>query len=189
MAPEGGPRWFRLNRSLHRDFGYFFAVLTALYAVSGIAVNHVDDWNPNYAISSGPVDVGPLDTDDLGVAAEQITARLRLDPAEVRGHHHAAPNQFKVFLDEGGEVSVDPANGQGTLKRVQKRAGLFQANALHLNRLKGVWTYVADAYAVVLLYLAVGGLFMLKGKTGLGGRGKWLVLAGTLLPIGFLLVP
>jgi hypothetical protein len=39
----------------------------------------------------------------------------------------------------------------------------------------------------VLLYLSVGGAFMLRGKTGLSGRGKWLVGLGALVPIGFLL--
>lgn len=187
MTAGEGKSWFRLNRNLHRDVGYLVSVLTALYAISGLAVNHIDDWNPNYAISAGPVAVGPLDASDLDAAEARIVAALDLDPAQVRGRHHASPAELKVFLEEGGEVVVDPATGQGTIKRVQKRQGLFQANALHLNRLKGAWTFVADAYAVVLFYLAVGGLFMLKGKTGFMGRGKWLVAVGTLVPIAFLL--
>lgn len=186
MSRRAGPDWFRLNRDLHRDAGYVVCVLTALYAVSGLAVNHVDDWNPNYAIETGPAEVGPLDVQDLGAAERQVVERLGLDPAEVRGRHHASPTELKVFLADGGEVVVDPATGAGTMKRVSRRPFLFEANSLHLNRLKGVWTWVADAYAVVLLYLAVGGLFMLRGKTGFAGRGKWLVLAGALLPIGFL---
>ncbi|MCK6507424.1 PepSY-associated TM helix domain-containing protein [Myxococcota bacterium] len=187
MSEREGRSWFRWNRNLHRDVGYAVSVLTALYAVSGLAVNHIDDWNPNYAISTSTVALGPVPTADLDAAEARIVAGLALDPSEVRGRHFASPTELKVFLEEGGEVVVDPATGQGFMKRVQKRHGLFQANALHLNRLKGAWTYVADAYAVVLFYLAVGGLFMLKGKTGLAGRGKWLVAAGTLVPIAFLL--
>lgn len=187
MARAAGPDWFRLNRVTHRDVGYFVAVLTVLYAVSGLAVNHTDDWNPTYAITTAEVELGPVDVTDLNAAEGRIVAALKLDPAEVRGHHHVSPKELKVFLDEGGEVSVDPATGRGHLKRVTPRAGLFQANALHLNRLKGVWTYVADAYAVLLLYLSIGGILMLRGKTGLMGRGKWIVAAGALVPIGFLL--
>lgn len=63
----------------------------------------------------------------------------------------------------------------------------LDANSLFLNRHKGAWTVVADLYALVLLYLSVGGAFMLRGKTGLSGRGKWLVGLGALVPIGFLL--
>jgi len=59
---------------------------------------------------------------------------------------------------------------------------------LHLNHLKGVWTWVADAFAVLLIMLAATGLFILKGKNGLGGRGKWFVTAGLLLPAGFVVL-
>jgi len=41
---------YQLNRSLHRDVGYFCIGLVIIFAVSGIAVNHKDDWNPNYRI-------------------------------------------------------------------------------------------------------------------------------------------
>lgn len=178
--------WFRLNRVTHRDVGYGVAVLTVAYAVSGLAVNHIDDWNPNFAITTGPAEVGVLDVTDLDAAERQVITRLGLDPAEVRGRHHASPHELKVFLD-GGEVRVDPATGQGTFTRTTRRHGLFEANTLHLNRLKGAWTWVADLYAILLLYLAVGGIFMLKGKTGFGGRGKWLVAIGAVVPIAFLL--
>lgn len=191
MGTEEGHRrklsLFKLNRDLHRDVGYAVCVLTVLYAISGLAVNHIDDWNPNYAITTAQVGVGPLDVADLDAAEARIVAALDLDRDLVRGRHHASPTELKVFLVDGGEVSVDPATGTGTLKLVTRRTGLFEANALHLNRLKGAWTWVADVYALLLLYLAVGGIFMLKGKKGLLGRGKWLVAAGTLVPVAFLL--
>lgn len=188
MEGVPGRRIFRLNRDLHRDVGYLVAVLTALYAISGLAVNHIDDWNPNYAIQTRPVALGPLDLGDLAQAEELVVRALELDPATVRGHHHVQERQFKVFLVEGGEVAVDPVTGEGQLKLVRPRPLLFQANALHLNRLKGAWTWMADLYALSLFYLAVGGLFMLKGKAGLAGRGKWLVALGALVPLGFLLL-
>ncbi len=40
----------KLNRITHRDIGYLIAGLTIIYAVSGIALNHKHDWNPNYII-------------------------------------------------------------------------------------------------------------------------------------------
>ncbi len=45
------------------------------------------------------------------------------------------------------------------------------ANWLHLNRGKKAWSYVADTYAVILLFLASSGLFMIPGKKGIKGRG------------------
>lgn len=112
--------------------------------------------------------------------------RLKLDPAEVKGRHRPDPDTFRLFLPHGGEVKVSPATGEGALKRVKPRTGLFETNALHLNHIKGLWTAVADLFCVLLIGLAVTGLFILKGKEGFGGRGKWFVGAGALLPAAFI---
>ncbi len=45
---------------VHRDVGYFFAGLTVLYAISGVAVNHIEDWNPNYSVTHTERSVGDL---------------------------------------------------------------------------------------------------------------------------------
>jgi hypothetical protein len=50
------------------------------------------------------------------------------------------------------------------------------------NRGKRAWTYVVDAYAVLLLGLAVSGLFMIPGRKGFWGRGLLLVTVGVLIP-------
>ena len=42
-------KWFRI---IHRDFGYLFFGMTIIYAVSGIAINHINDWNPNYVVTA-----------------------------------------------------------------------------------------------------------------------------------------
>ena len=50
--PSNSLRIFRKwNRILHRDIGYFFFGMTLIYCVSGIALNHKKDWNPNYDIT------------------------------------------------------------------------------------------------------------------------------------------
>ncbi|MHC4548595.1 MAG: PepSY-associated TM helix domain-containing protein [Planctomycetota bacterium] len=175
-----------LIRIVHRDTGYFLFGLVVSYAVSGLAVNHIETWNPTYATTVTEVAIGPLESESLEGVEREVVARLGLDPAAVTGRHRPAPGEFVVFLPHGGEARVALATGRGTLKRVRTRPFLFEANALHLNRLKGVWTYVADGFAVLLLALACTGLFMLKGGAGLAGRGKWFVAAGLLLPVGFL---
>jgi uncharacterized membrane protein len=48
-----------------------------------------------------------------------------------------------------------------------------------------VWTYVADVFAVLLIFLAGSGIFMVRGKNGIVGRGKWIVAAGILIPVIF----
>ncbi len=38
------------SRILHRDIGYFFIFTSLIYGISGIALNHMSDWNPNYSV-------------------------------------------------------------------------------------------------------------------------------------------
>jgi hypothetical protein len=62
---------------------------------------------------------------------------------------------------------------------------LRAANWLHLNRGKKAWTLVADTYAVMLLYLAISGLFMIPGRKGLLGRGAVIAALGAAVPVGY----
>jgi hypothetical protein len=57
------------------------------------------------------------------------------------------------------------------------------SNWLHLNRGKSAWTFIADAYAILLLGLAISGMFMLPGRRGLRGRGAVLVALGVSIPV------
>jgi len=181
--------WRKVNRNLHRDMGYLTAGLTIIYALSGLAVNHMEDWNPSYSITTSDIAIGALESGErtgdarLDFLQTGIVERLELDPALVKGRLDHGPKRFQVFLEEGGEVIVNPTDGVGRLKLVEKRAFLFQINALHLNSLKGVWTYVADIFACILLFLAASGIVMLPGKQGFLGRGKWLVGIGLMVPV------
>src|SRR4051812_48710232 len=68
----GAKRHFQLRpwlRAIHRDAGYFGVGLTLVYALSGLAVNHIADWDPSFRQVakthhvSGPL---PADTAALG---------------------------------------------------------------------------------------------------------------------------
>ena len=43
--------WRKWSRILHRDIGYFFIGTSIIYGISGIALNHLSDWNPNYSVT------------------------------------------------------------------------------------------------------------------------------------------
>jgi hypothetical protein len=72
--------------------------------------------------------------------------------------------------------------GKGEYERILRRPVFYHANILHRNSLKG-WKWVSDLFAVILILLSITGLFVLKGKNGFSGRGKWFVIGGALLPI------
>ena len=62
------------------------------------------------------------------------------------------------------------------------------ADWLHATRGKQAWRYIADVYAVLLLYLAISGIFMIKGRLGLRWRGALLIAIGLLGPVGYIVL-
>jgi hypothetical protein len=183
MAEKRRPfAWRPLVRSLHRDTGYLAIGLTLVYALSGLAVNHIADWDPNF-VNRRVVHrlQAPLTGSDAEVAAE-VLARLgrRERPQEV----YRAGELLYVSLGEGrGALHVNPETGRVVEEAQHPRFFLRLANWLHLNRGKKAWTLVADAYAVGLLCLAISGMFMLPGKNGMRGRGAVLAGIGAAVPI------
>ncbi len=175
----------RLVVAVHRDLGYLCAGLTVLYAISGVAVNHVEDWNPSYSVTVREVEVGALPEGPEDAAAA-VLGRLDVDE-EPRAVVRMDSGLVKVFLADR-TLSIDPGAGVVTDENVTPRPGLWEANFLHLNRGKGLWTWYADLYAVALLVLAVTGIFVVPGRKGLGGRGRWLLLAGLVVPLAYLIL-
>jgi len=178
-------KWRKLIRVLHRDVGYTAVALTLAYSISGVAVNHTDAWTPSYSFDIEAVEIGALPAEGYDAMEAHVVRSLGIERTEVRGRFMDADHEFRLFLADDQEISVDVRDGRGRFKRMSSRPLLYEVNVLHLNRLKGLWTWVADLFAVALILLAVTGLFMTKGRTGLGRRGKWFVAAGLLLPLAF----
>jgi len=176
--------WRKLIIATHRDVGYFFAGLTVIYAISGIAVNHIEDWNPNYVIRTETVPVG-----ELPVAANDVMAAAVLDRMGITEEPESvvrmAPDQLKIFLDQR-TLTVAVPGGVVRDEIARRRFAFFEVNHLHLNHGKGFWTWFADVYAIGLIVLACTGIFIITGKKGLGGRGRWLLLTGLAIPLVYL---
>ncbi len=179
-------KWRKLVRVLHRDIGYAATALTLAYSISGIAVNHMDDWNPNYSFETVEVDIGPLPTGSYDAMEAYVVERLELPPNLVKGRFMETETQLRVFFGEGEEVAVDTLTGKGSIKRIDTHPLVYEVNVLHLNNIKGWWTWVADLFAASLIVLAITGMLMIKGRLGLLGRGKWFVAAGLAIPVGFI---
>lgn len=177
--------WRRWLAATHRDLGYLLAGLTIVYAVSGVAVNHVSHWNPNYSIVAEKVAVGPLPAGDPPAAARLALSRLGISepPQSVVP---AGPDRVRIFL-QNRTITVDIGRRQALDERVSHRPLLYQLNFLHLNHGKGAWTWLADAYAVGLMFMAVSGMLMMRGRSGIAGRGLWWLLAGIVPPVAFVL--
>jgi hypothetical protein len=179
-------RWRKWNVVLHRDVGYLVAGLTVAYAVSGFAVNHVADWNPNYEFVREERRFAPIAVGERDAMVAELVGKLGL-PGPPREAFRAQPEQLELFYP-GFSVRADAAQGTAIVERTRDRALLRDLNFLHLNHPKGAWTLVADLYAVALAFMAISGLFIARGRTSLSGRGKWWVLAGLAVPAAFVVV-
>lgn len=184
MAPRF--HWRRWLIASHRDLGYLMVGLTIAYAISGLAVNHAEDWNPTYSIRKETHAVGALPVGDLPAAARVTLDRLGISEPP-QSIVPAGADRVRVFL-ENRTLTVDVAKQQALDEQVSPRPFLSQVNFLHLNRGKGVWTWIADLYAVGLVFMALSGMLIVKGRLGLAGRGLWLLLAGLVPPIVFALL-
>ncbi|MFO7843204.1 MAG: PepSY-associated TM helix domain-containing protein [Bacteroidales bacterium] len=178
----------KLNRALHRDLGYLFFAMTVIYGLSGIALNHINDWNPNYVIRTKEINIEhtPLNHDQID--REKAIALLNeyASGEKYKNHYFPSDTQLKIFIKDGS-ITLNTQTGSGMIETSKRRAIFHQVNYLHYNPQKW-WTIFSDIYAASLIILAMTGLFILKGKNGITGRGAWLTILGAIIPVLFLLL-
>ncbi len=178
----------RWNNALHRDIGYLCVGMTLIYAISGIIMNHFksgDFSHPDYSRSYKEFKVSlPKDG-----KADQAYVNKILDQEGERDHYKSfitGDKYVQIFLTNGS-VYVDLSTGEAQIEQKTPRYVIKEFNLMHYNNLKRFYTWFSDAYAVALIILAITGLFVLRGKNGIIGRGAWLTAVGILLPALFLL--
>jgi hypothetical protein len=172
--------WRPLLRALHRDAGYLAVGLTCVYALSGLAVNHVKDWDPSFDNYERVHKLAPLHGSDAAIA-QSVLSQLAIHETP-RDVYREADDALSITFDKRS-LHVTLSSGEVLEQGQEPRFFLRAANYLHLNRGKRAWTFVADSYAVVLLGLALSGMFMLPGRKGLFGRGLIFLLLGAAVPI------
>ncbi len=180
-------KWRKWNRAIHRDFGYFFFGMSVIYGLSGIALNHMRDFNPSYVITREEIIVD-LPSDPYSLNKSEVLLLLEdiKEEGNYKKHYYPDSYQMKVFL-KGGSVVFDLETGEGLIEKIKKRPILHEVNLLHYNPTI-LWTWFSDIYASALILLAVTGLFILRGKNGITRRGAWLTMAGVIIPIVFLIL-
>lgn len=175
-------KWRKWNRVLHRDIGFFIVGMCLVYALSGIALNHVDDWNPNYHVTRMDVRWEPPPGDELP-SKEAVLAFLDEHGERDNYKNHIASSRYelKIFV-QGGTVEVDTRSGIGVLEKLQRRRFFYEVNFLHYNP-RRLWLWFSDAFCVALIVVSITGLFIIRGKKGITGRGAWLTGAGIVVPL------
>lgn len=168
----------------HRDFGYFFAGVILIYALSGIFMNHRDTINPNFSveITEAPLpdnfpnslnDVERNDIDRLlgcwGVADRYIK-------------HYPSKGNLRVLLKGGSSVTVDLNGRTATYEKIGRRFIISDMVKLHYNPGRW-WTCFSDIFAAGLILITATGLAIVKGRNGFWPRGILLLIAGLIAPI------
>jgi uncharacterized protein len=180
MWPTVKRRWRAWLRAVHRDIGYLAIGFTVIYAISGIAQNHIEDWGEvSYKTYETTMTITPVADDmpdDVAVKAVADAAGLGTPTGSFRAGD-------EVRLEYGSGAKATAIGSELVVQGRERRAFIGAANWLHTARNKAGWRYVADAYALLLLYLAISGIFMIKGKLGLRWRGAALISIGVAVPV------
>lgn len=178
----------KLNRAIHRDFGYFFFGMAVIYGVSGIVLNH----------RSGQGDASII-RKSMSFSIESPVLKDSIDKVFIDGllkrlgeegykqYYFPGDQELMVYL-KGGHISLDLETGEGTMVKVRNRPVFREFNFLHYNKPKKLWTWFSDLFAGSLVLMALTGLFILKGKNGILYRGMLFSLAGIIIPLIFLII-
>ncbi len=178
-------KWRKWNKAIHRDFGYFFFGMTLIYAISGIALNHLNDWDPKFVITTTEIHTAVT---SKNIDKEEVLNLLDKygEKENYKKHYFPKGKYLKIFI-KNGTVTIDLATGEGIIEKTRRRLFFSEMDYLHYNPIK-YWTWFSDIYAGALIILALGGIFIPRGKSSLKKRGIWLVTTGILIPIVFLLI-
>lgn len=179
-------KWRKWNRATHRDLGYFFFGVTLIYAISGIAINHREDWNPNFIVNNTSINLGRA-IEGKPTKEEVLDILRKYNEFEnYKKYYFPDSRTLKVFL-KGGSMIIYLDDGSGYIEKVKKRPIFSEFNYLHYDPGKW-WTWYSDIYAVALILLSITGLFIVRGKNGITRRGAILTIAGCIIPLAFLLL-
>lgn len=166
--------WMRV---IHRDLGFLMVGLCVVYGLTGILLNHMNGNDPSFKTTESTIEL------KKGLNADGITYEwnsIEENPS-LKKVFRIDDEHFRLMLD-GGVGVYNSVTGVTEYETHELRPVIYWLSKLHYNRVSG-WSFMGDFFAVSLLFFALSGLFMVKGKNGMSGKGKWFLLAGVLIPI------
>jgi len=177
-------RWLRV---IHRDLGFFLVGMTLVYGISGILLNHLGQKNPAFHTESRTIQL-PVNLSETELSAAWnmgniLPVKVGKNLPTLKTVRRIDENRIRLFLD-GGTGIYNSSTGDLNYEKHTKRVLIYWINQLHYNKVNN-WSFVADFYAGALIFLALTGLFIVKGKRSIAGSGKWYLLIGILIPVLF----
>lgn len=176
----------KANRAIHRDVGYFCSSLILAYCISGIALNHVDDWNPDFIIHRDTIRFEENWTREQINQDEIVQLSQKAGQPKYKVYDFPTDNQVKIYFDQASlHVYLDEK--RALYEHIRRRPLFYQTNVLHRNSVHG-WKWASDVFAILLIALNLTGVIILKGKYGITGRGKWFIILGLIPPVLVLII-
>lgn len=168
-------------RNIHRDLGFLMVGICFVYAISGILLNHMNGKDPAYKSIEASFEVGK------NLSGEELTTiwMSKGDLPTLKKVMKENEVNYNLMLD-GGIGVYDSQTGIIKYEHHSKRELIYWINKLHYNKING-WSFMADFFAVSLIFFAVSGLFITSKKYGVAGRGKWFLIVGLLIPVLFII--
>lgn len=169
-------------RALHRDLGYFYLGLIISFALSGILMNHRDQFHAEkYDVETKEIQA-QLPTED----------KLTEDFAKDFLKQHNIEDSYRKSKVKGGSfrisckntnVEIDLATGKGEIESFKKTPMINQMMKLHKNT-SNWWIYYGDIFGLSLILIAITGTIMIPaGRFSFKQRGWKLALAGIIFPL------
>lgn len=171
-------RWIRI---LHRDLGFVMVGLCLVYGISGLLLNRIDKSDPSYKVETVEITV------ESGLTMDEFEQFWQAGPERpVLNSVGHMGEKYRLLL-QGGVGEYDPLTGALYYETSKRKPFAYWVSRLHYNRVGG-WSLMADIFAVGLIFFAISGLLMVKGKNGIVGRGKWYLIIGLLIPVIYILL-
>lgn len=174
-------------RIIHSHLSFFFAGIIIIYAISGITMNHLKDFNPQYMISVENYKVNGIFPHQQNFTKQDVLLLLTEINEQANYTNHYYPNKttMKVFLKGGSSYALNLETGDAKYEALIKRPFFSQLSFLHYNPNKW-WTIFSDIFAICLVIITISGISMIKGRKGLIGVGGIELGIGIMIPILFL---
>ena len=169
-------------RNLHRDLGYFYIGLIISFALSGILMNHRDQFHAEkYNVETKNIEVKlpkkEAITEDF---AKNIIKQF--DVADTYRKYKIKGETLRISF-KNTDVEVDINTGKGELTTYNKTPIISQMIKLHKST-SNWWIYYGDIFGLSLITIAITGAIMIPvGKFSFKNRGWKLALAGVIIPL------
>ena len=170
-------KWLRI---LHRDIGFVATGFCLVYGISGIVLNHLGKNDPAYKTYESTIQLSTY----LSAKEIENTWKGQENLPDIKRVTKVDDENYKLLIDKGIGV-YSTITGVAEYEQYKKKPVIYFVNKLHYNKVKG-WTFMADFFAASLIFLAISGLVIVKGKKGLSGSGKWFVIIGLLIPLAYI---